>query len=501
VTDKRTKSRALTLTVLVLHGCGGGKTDDKPSTAKHDAGPPPIAAPIAIPKSGVDRIDRMNFVWGSVGSRDYGKALAAYATKGKPRDWTAIKNHTETALTKDPQHLGAHWLLASALAQLGDHAAAVDHLVFAISSDYYKYGVALDTAEDLKPFVTTKHGAAVRELAAKIRDDYKARVAKAILVIARRSPFRWPDKSSPHESTSRGELYAYDRDTRHYLRLTHTNDQVVGYVRATNKSELAILTYDRMDRVAPNDSPVITRAAILTLDADFNASPKAVIDEPMREIAIGYAPGDNLLVTGTPVKGGDTVYSYNSGKLVKVGLAPPLPRIVFSLEDGRVVRVPTDVKASWTGDPPHTNTLEINGKKIPIAESGAASQSSISLAPTKYAAFATAVDPCAKDVAPSLYVVDLEKGKQSHVLSAKSHFLTRWVDATTLAYEDGEGQIRLWDATAAKQLPNPLVNKAGISLDVLSLAGPHCKARAADVGSGSGSGDGSGSEPPLPPEE
>nr|MBA2538324.1 hypothetical protein [Deltaproteobacteria bacterium] len=104
----------------------------------------------------------------------------------------------------------------------------------------------------------------------------------------------------------------------------------------------------------------------------------------------------------------------------------------------------------------------------------------------------------------SLYVVDLEKGAHIHVLTARSQFAPRWVDATTLAYEDGEGSIRFWDATKEKQLPNPLVNRAGLGFEVLSLGLP-CKQAGATVGAGSGSvGIGSGSdgeEPPLPPEE
>jgi len=180
VTTQRSSLRALTLIVLMAHAsCGGGKSEDKPPPPKTDGGPGPIAPPIAIPKSGVDRIERMNFQWGSVGSREYAKALVAYAAKGKPRDWNAIKGFAEASLAKDAQHLGSHWLLAAAHAQLGDHAAVVDHLVTAIAADFYNYGIKFATAEDLKPFLATKHGAAVQELAGKIREDYKQRVIAA----------------------------------------------------------------------------------------------------------------------------------------------------------------------------------------------------------------------------------------------------------------------------------------------------------------------------------
>lgn len=511
---QRRFQRALTLVVLVGHvACGGSKTDEKPPPSKGDAATGPIAPPIAIPKSGVERVERMNFRWGSVGSRDYAKALIAYAAKGKPRDWSAIKGHAEAALAKDPQHLGAHWLLAAALSQLGDHAAVVDHLVTAIAADFYNYGLKFAASEDLKPFLATKHGAAVQELAVKIRADYKARVANALFVVARRSPFRWPSKTSQHESTSRGEVYAYDRETRQYLRLTHTGDTVVGYARPAAGNELAILTYDRIDRSKQDEAPLITRAYVQLLDTEeLKPIAKATLDDPMREIGLGYTD-DRLLVTTAPAAGrwgiGEpTVWSFDKakGKLTKATTSSPLPRIAFTLEEGRLIRVPEGVKAAWTGEPPSAPSLEVNGKTIAPKESGNASQAGVALSADpqrRYLAYTTAVDPCAKDTAPSLRVVDLVKGGDIHILSARSQFAPRWLDATTLAYEDGEGMIRLWDATTSKQLPNPLSNRADIAFEVLSLGVP-CKGTA-EVGAGSGSavgaGSGSDDEPPLPPED
>jgi len=454
----------------------------------------------------------MNFQWGSTGSPSYAKALVAYAAKGKPRDWTAIKGHAEAALAKDPLHLGAHWLLAAALAQLGDHAAVVDHLVTAIAADYGSYGLKFATSKDLEPFLTTTHGAAVKELAVKIAEDYKTRIAKGLFVVARRSPFRWPDTRNPHESSSRGELYAYDRETRQYLRLTHTGDTVVGYVRAASGTELAVLTYDRIDRAKSDAPPLIARAYVQLIDlADFRATAKATLDEPTREIGLGYTD-DRLLITTAPANGrwgvGEaTVWSFDKvkGKLTKATVSSPLPRIAFTLEEGRSIRVPSGVKATWTGEPPTAPSLEVNGKSISPKESGATTQTGVALS-AKYLAYATAVDLCAKDTAPSLRVVDLETGADLHLLSSRSQFAPRWIDPTTLAYEDGEGSIRMWDATTQKQLPDPLVNRAGIAFDVLTLGVP-CKG-AGDVAAGSagsaGSGSGSsgdGDEPPLPPED
>ena len=208
------------LTTLAFAGACGKKPDGLKS--KDDASNHPTVAPIASPTSGVDQLKRMNFVWGSEGSTAFAKATAAY--KQKPRDWAAVRAHCEAALARDPHHLGAHWLLGAALAQSGDHAAAVDHLVTAIASDYWQYGPSLPKQDDLKAFLATAHGASVTELADRIRDDYKKRTATAILLVGRRSSFRWPKDPGVQPNSSRGELYAFDRETKRYLRLTHTDD-------------------------------------------------------------------------------------------------------------------------------------------------------------------------------------------------------------------------------------------------------------------------------------
>ena len=97
------------LTVLVIvAGCGGNKTDKK---TKDDAAPGPTVAPIAIPTSGVDSVKRMNYQWSYETIKEYGRTLAACCTKNKPPDWSATRTHAESVLAKDPQNIGAHWLL------------------------------------------------------------------------------------------------------------------------------------------------------------------------------------------------------------------------------------------------------------------------------------------------------------------------------------------------------------------------------------------------------
>ncbi len=503
------RSMMFLLTALALTGACGKKADGP--KGKQDAAAGPTVAPIATPTSGIDQLKRMNYVWGSEGSAAYLKALAAY--KAKTRDWSSVRAQCEAALVKDPHHLGAHWLLGVALAQSGDHAAAVDHLVGALAGDYWQFAASLATDADLKSFLATQHGASVTEVAAKIHDDYAKRASTGLLLVGRRSSFKWPEKSGVQSASSRGELYAYDRETRRYLRLTHTDDQVVGFIRAPSGSEIAVLGFDKIDRPRSADAktgddvtPLIMRAYVQVLDTkEWTLGSHVNVTGPAREISVGYGAGDQLLVASAPASGrwgiGAAVVSSidkATGKLTKVTVVTPTPRIVFTLEEGRLVRLPEGVKATWSGDPPTTPAIEVAGKSIPVPESGAASQTSLAVAPTSgHVAFATAVDPCSKDAAPSLYFVDGKTGALKHLLTSKSRFSTRWIDATTMAYEDGDGSVRLWDATTGREATK-LENKPGLALDVLSIsAAPLCKQAPPSVDAGSGSGD----EPPMPPEE
>jgi hypothetical protein len=499
-----TLAGSLACVVALTVGCGH-KTDSSAKGKDDAAGPPP--APIALPVLGVDQIRRFNFPY-EAGSAAHEKAVAAYRKK----DWAQVRTQSEAAVGKDPMHLASHRLLAAALAQTGEPAAAVDHLVTALAADYLQYAPTLDD-DDLKSFMASPHGQSVAALAARIREEYDRRIAGGLWLVGRRSPYRPPKDMGVQTSTSRGEVYAFDRDTRRYFRLTHTEHQVVGFVRAASGNEVAVVGFDKIDRPKePADAPpLLARPWIQVYDASWKAVWPRVNLPAAREVALGYAAGDQLLVSTAPATGRWTVgepavssVDRTTGKLTKVTTALAATRLVVSLDEGHLVRVPDGVVAAWTGDPPATASLKApNGKPIQIPESGSAAQSSIAVSPGGgHIAFATAVDPCARDAAPSLYVADAATGTVKHLLSARSRFATRWLDGNVLAYDDGEGGIRLWDATTGRQLARLEVrsgnseDRSGLALDVLSYsAAPLCK-QAPPAVEPAGSGD-----EPLPPEE
>lgn len=474
----------IALAILFVCSCGKGSSS---KNAKKDAGlTAPVATPVALPTLGVDRISRFNFIY-DAGSGAYKLAREA-AKKG---DWAEARKQAEAAVAKDPNHLDAHRLLGIALAKTGENATAVDHLAAAIAADYYAYGNIADEPE-LKEFVTTQNGLSVSQLAAQVHDEYGKRVKSALWLVARRSAFRWPDGKGVQTASSRGEIYAYDRDSKRYFRLTHTDHQVAGFVRSKTGTEVAVLGYDKIDRGKDDAAPLIARPWVQVFDAvEWKASTPKINLPSGRATTVFYGEGDQLLVGVAPAATrwtlGDWALSSvdkSTGKLTKVAAALASPRIELTLDEGRYVAA--DIA-------PGTSELTIGSTKIAVPESGQAAHDTISASPG-WLAFATAVDPCAQDTAPSLYVANAKTGALKHLLTAKSRFTTRWLDDNTLAYEDGDNAIRLWDATTGREALR-LENKAGIALDVLSLASaPLCK-QAPPTADQAGSGD------EMPPEE
>jgi len=503
----RTPRLAAISCALVGLALGCGSKSETKAKPKDDAAVSPTAAPLAMPMLGVDQIKRFNFIY-EAGAAAYDKAVTA----AKKKDWATARTQAEAALAKDAAHLGAHRLLAAALAQTGDPAAAVDHLVTAIAGDAYLYAPTL-ADDDLQSFMASPHGASVAALTGKIQEEYARRIASGLWLVGRRSAFKWPKDPGVQASTTRAELYAFDRETKRFFRLTHTDHQVAGFVRPAQGNEVAIVGFDKIDRAKPDAAsdadaaPQLARAWIRLYDTvAWKPSTPRISLPAAREVSLGYAAGDQLLVSTAPSSGRWTTgpasvssVDRTTGKLTTVTTALPATRVALSLDEGRVVRVPDGVVASWTGDPPVTASIKTTaGQPIQVPESGAAAQATITASPGgSHVAFATAVDPCAKDAAPSLYVADAKTGTYKHLLSARSRFATRWLDANVLAYEDGDGAIRLWDATTGREAMR-LDNKLGIALDVLSLApAPLCK-QAPPTIDAAGSG---ASDEPLPPEE
>ena len=212
----------------------------------------------------------------------------------------------ENALAKDPTNLDAHWLLAGALAQTGDDAAAVEHVALALAGDYFYYSQNL-TTDDLKELMASPHGKSIAELATRIGAEYDKRIANGLYVVARRGAWHWPEHHDVQPDTPRGEVYyAYDRELKRYLRVTHTEHQVAGFQRAPSGGEIALIGFDRVDYPASKDDPPLVQRAWVQVVGARDGKPlggRATLPPAAREVSLGYTPEEQLLVSTAPATG------------------------------------------------------------------------------------------------------------------------------------------------------------------------------------------------------
>lgn len=466
------------LVLAVASACGGKKSDGPAGQGSGSGTGAAAAAPLPVPPLGVDAVKRFNYVYGPA-QKDYEKVTAAL--KAKARDWAAIKAACEATLAKDADHLDARWWLGVALAQTGDGTGAATALAAALAGDWLRWGPGLEADAELTAFLATPPGQAVKALSATLRGQVAEALAKQPLILARRSGWKAPKPGTGYAAT-RGELYAYDVAAKRYLRVTHTDHSLAGYLRGPS-GELLLVGFSQAEVPDPAKAPK-TAAPLLTRSwvsawspTDFTETSPAAKIAKARLITVGYGPGEQILVATAPATGRWStgpattfVVDRGTGKLTKapaVTLAPPA--LAMTLED-----VVVDGGAAWPAD-----LDPAIADKLRAALGATPTLASLAVSPGKgRIAFASATDPCATGDAaakPSLYVGDAKTGAYKHVLTADSRFRARWIDDDRLIYEDGSGGLRIFDAAAGRE-SGKLGERAGLALDTLPpTAAPLCR--------------------------
>jgi hypothetical protein len=477
---------ALTYVAACGKDSGGGAAGVGSGSGSGSAGPS-----IAMPAIGVESPSGFDFTYGK-GKDDFAKATAAY--KAPAKDWSAIRTSCEAALAKDAGHLDARRLLASALVQLGDHAAAVDHLVKVIAADWRKYGAAMDADPDLATLWSTPHGKAVEDVGGRIGEAVKAIAARRVLVLGRRAAFKWPSKPGAQWAATRAEVYAVDVDTRRFVRLTHTDHSVAAILPSPSGGEIAVVGYDKVEMPPPDKQatvpPLLARAWVQAFDpATWEPTAKRATLTKVRGAGVGYAEGDQLVAQSHPpsgrwMTGPSTSFSIDraTGKLAKIPGPKLSPSAMVALDMGWIERTPASgIEVSWdpaTEDKPAlAKQVKIGAKVLDVPGGAQVAPDGIVASPGgKRFALSTWVDPCNQEgTEPSIYVVDAATGALKHLLTGKSRFRVTWVDDERVLYEDGTGSLRLWSAADGREV-GKLASKPGLFVGTLDAhTAPICR--------------------------
>ncbi len=202
-----TAARAVLLAGLAW-GPGCGKKAEQPLAEAKDATPaqPTRSGPIELPARPLGLPAAAAFGWRK---REGQPAFRAARTAEAREDWPAAIAKCREALTVDPDHLEASWLLAAALGTLGKHDELLGPLRDAVAGEFSKWGLASLELPALQTFLATPNGEAWRRRVEQDRALFIAAVSRATIVNAD------------------GDLFAFDPETARWLRLTRTSGAVI----------------------------------------------------------------------------------------------------------------------------------------------------------------------------------------------------------------------------------------------------------------------------------
>ena len=421
-------------------------------------------------------------------------SFEAAQAAARREDWAAAAAGCQQAVRGDPHHLDAEYLWAVALVHLGNSSGALQHLRVALAGDWIHFSGPAMTDPALARLRASPLGEELQEAVAADRAGLIERIHSGLLLVARRAaaPVVRPG-SGARAVASQAELFAYDRGTGRYLRLTHTGFQVVGFLASPAGNQVA---YVRLQRVALSASgpPLLARVRIGVVH--LGAPGRTVHETPVpssRTLVLGFTPRAALVATlyqarGTWQRGAARSLRINSASGRRApgpatDDAPTHLQVRYEDVERIATRAPDGVAADWN---PDTGTaeefvIEASGKRIQLRGGQAARADGMVWSPDHARlAFTTAADPCATDPAArnaALYAVDAESGRMQRVFSGAARLAPAFASPTVLAYQDGAGGVGLYDVAAGRALGR-LESPGGIGLaGVGALApGPLCTA-------------------------
>ena len=154
-------------------------------------------------------------------------------------------------------HLDAHRLLATALAQTGEPAAAVDHLVTALAADYFKYGPSARPTTKISK-ISARRRTASRSRRSRRRSTTSTRSGSraACWVVGRRSPFKWPEGTRrPDRVEPRRALRVRSRDASDSCGSPTPITRSPASCGRRPGREIAVIGFDKVDHPKADDQP------------------------------------------------------------------------------------------------------------------------------------------------------------------------------------------------------------------------------------------------------
>jgi hypothetical protein len=375
------------------------------------------------------------------GRADFDRAVKAEKAARDASDWKVVVEACRAALAADPGHLDAAWLLAAALARIGEHDAILAPLSVAVAGDWAKWGERSLTLPLFADFLASPAGEAWRQLAEQYRVAFAQSARRSGIVLAH-------------------ELYAWDPETARWLRLTRTGGTVVASLPGPAGSGLVAYVAYR-DLSKPGDRRgAVKRPRIGVVDLGSGRVSREVaftdVDELRASWRAAAKPGDEPSIVAS-IDGGrdqglwlvDWERAHKKHPAASAKVAVGADQVIVSKGQVRRRRLPVPgVTADWD-DAGLASAIRLDATRKTVTPPEGLLVDGHALAwSADRAHLAMVAMPDGDCAAPAaVFVVDAGTGKLREVGRAPAP-APAWVDDRRLAYTAGERVVIVDAATA-----------------------------------------------------
>ena len=389
--------------VVALCACGHGAPAAPPPPPK-DARPADISV-VEVPAQPLGEPDLASFRWRSRG----GQSAFRTAVKAEHRgDWEAVATSCKEALGADPGNLEAAWLYAIALAKTGHLDQVLAPLVTAGTGDFGKWAFASLAQPALQPWLATPVGEAWRHRVDQDRAGYLAAIGRGTIV------------------TSHGDVFAFDPETKRFLRLTRTYGSVIGTLPARASHRIAYVTRTK------DKKGTKLGVGIINLMTGRTSHP---IKFPGASVRVAMQP------KGVAVRSGTTWQLLDEDGHLEPLPAPKLGEWLEVKKTAKLVRVPPDGIAGDWDDQGLASAIRLGQTSRAITVPGQIDGSSLAWSPDRsHLAFVALLDDCKPNGnAAAAFVAEASTGKVTELERASQGLAVEWVAERTLALAGDHG--------------------------------------------------------------
>ncbi|MFN0246233.1 MAG: tetratricopeptide repeat protein [Kofleriaceae bacterium] len=357
-------------------------------------------------------------------------------------DWPAVVTACQAALTADPTHLEASWLLAAALGRQNDHAALVEPLQTAVAGDFAKWGKASLELPALAAFRETPAGRAWIERVDRDRAVFAQAIARSTIVIAD------------------GDLFAIDPESTRWFRLTRTGGTVIAGLHVPAARKLAYVA-----RVVPRYGKATKQREIAVGVVDFASGgiTRAVELGTKKGVTVAYstkAPA-GFYVNARPATGAASWRRLEDDfKLVALPpktTRPAGPYLEVKSRSGAITQLPIQgIVADWDDKGlASAIRLSASNRVLAVPSPGLIDGNTAAWSPQKtHLAFVAQLDEtCAPGTLSAAAVVaDVTTGKTTELVRATKGLAIEWISDRQLAVAADDGVV-VYDLDGAPPRP------------------------------------------------